>query len=334
MENMDKVDKIVVDILKQDKESDYMVQGGRAFIAALKPDFLEKLPEDVREHMMSHDFNIIYTGDDFPGFVAKFFTALDGMYSRVSVSDTWREGKRLVKKAMFVKDVDEDRAAEGGRGKRVRAEPFLTISDGSKKTAATYGRLSDACKDDAPFIVGGIRFIGMCEALERFTRMLAPDNRFLRDKGPRVATRLRVLLHAADDKVKGLVRDVDLRSFKAQIDKLRSYTHLRGVGVAFPAGGPDPIFGASGSASAGPAASRASKARISKKQPAPRKLKAALAKSASRASGASPRAVSGRAVSGRASGASPRKTASRRSSGGPLRATASGGVVKSVAREP
>ena len=240
-DRMDEIDKIVVEILSE--ETDYRVQGGKAFSAILNPKFITKLPEEVIPYITSHDWNIIYLGSDFTGFVGKFFKAMDGLYSRINVADTCREGVRIVKKATFIKDeeMDEGDGGMAGGKKRVRIEPFLTISDG--KSRAKWGVLSDTCDEDDMFVVDDIKYIGLCELMVRFTRMLSQDNRFLKDKGDRATTRLRVLLKAIEDK-NGLVIDKGLvksASFQTSLDKLRTYQHLKEIGIK-PTPGKDEIF--------------------------------------------------------------------------------------------
>lgn len=220
-DNMDAVDPIVTNILKAEKE--YRVQGGKALISVLKPDFVDKQTEEARAHLASHDWNVIYVGDDFYAFVTKFFKALEGLYNRVSIIDSGREGGRFIKKASFIKD-----AGDSNNKKRQQSEPFLTISDGSAKTNAKFGRLSESCGNEE-IEVGGIKYVGVCELMTRFTRMLAPDNRFLRDKGPKIVTRLRVLLQALKDK--GLVvPNPDPKTYAEPLKTIKSYTHLKGVG--------------------------------------------------------------------------------------------------------
>ena len=233
-ERMDDIDKIVVQILSE--ESDYRVQGGKAFHAILTQAFIDTLPETVIPYITSHDWNIIYTGTDFTSFVGKFFKALDGFYSRINVADTWREGARIVKKATFVKD--EEHGDADGEKKHVRVEPFLTISDGNSK--AKWGVLSDTCDKQDMFVVNKIKYIGLCEQMVRYARMLSQDNRFFKDKGERATTRLRVLLKAINEN--GLVIDkVKPEVFQTSLDKLRTYEHLKGIGIK-PSGEKDEIF--------------------------------------------------------------------------------------------
>jgi hypothetical protein len=236
---MDTIEKVIRETLTATtKADDYRVYGGRAVMALLKPEYAQTLPDAVRPFMATHDFNVVYLGNNFAAFVGRFVVALDGLFTRVLVTDSFREGQRTVKKASFFSSPNNDGAApREKRGPNVGA--FLTVTDGNMATNALFGRLADACISEEAVKVNDVKYVGMCETLERMARGLAVGNRFLHEKGELLTTRLRVLLHAAGEG--GLVQDkVDVKKLPAMA-RLETYGHLRGVGVRFPVDGTDAL---------------------------------------------------------------------------------------------
>lgn len=252
---MDTIDDMIVKILKE--ETDYRVQGGKAFTAVLKSEYLSSLPDDVRSAMVSHDWNIIYTGTEFMTFVLKFITALKDNFTKLEVIDNVRQGERIVKKAQFFVDNDQQVGSMGygrgrggggggrgrGRGGRSprdfrsprnevrRAMAYLSITDGNEKTAARYGRLADTCSQGS-IVVDGIKYIDLCDIFHKFGRILSPESKLNRDQMEKAATRYRVVLNAAE--TNNIIQQVDPATYANALSDVKANHNIDSMGIKYP----------------------------------------------------------------------------------------------------